>query len=314
MPERGTNRVRNRPGTVKEVEVAQAGRDEDRPAGDRRRARARDAAERAAAAAPSAARWIVRDPATADRTIAVDAVADPLGLDPRTRLRGRGDAELRALAARIDALITARAETPSGRPLLDVLVTDPADREALEPTFDLDALLEGGPASGATHDRTVRLAGALLARAAEHRDGAVDLHAEVAPVGTPRHVRADEVEAMVRVATDGYAATAGPDPAVVVGPDGWIGVSPVELFITAARGILDGVAREVGGAALARWLQTVVRDGGDGWWLGLTGRVPVDAAALLQEASARGGSDHPDVVGDLVVELIAGRYPVEPLA
>jgi hypothetical protein len=287
----------------------------DTPAGDRRRARARAAAEHAAAAGPSAARWIVsvEEPA-GQRVVAVDAVADALALDPRTRLRGRGDAELRTLASRLDGLVTAGAVTPSGRALLDVLVTDPGAREAFASSFDLDALLEGGPVATPTHDRTVRMAEALLARVAEHRAGEVDLYAEVAPVGLPRHARADEVESLVRVATAGYGATAGPDPAVVVTPEGWLGVSPVELFITAARGVLDGTARDVGGAALARWLTAVDRDQADGWWWGLSGRIPVDRPALLQQAAARSGSDHPDVMGGPLVELIAGRYPIEPLA
>jgi hypothetical protein len=287
----------------------------DTPAGDRRRARARAAAEQAAASGPSAARWIVPvEESAGRRTVTVDAVADALALDPRTRLRGRGDAELRTLAARLDDLVTAGAVTPSGRALLDVVVTDPAARGAFASTFDLDALLEGGPVATPTHDRTVRLAEALLARVAEHRAGAIDLHAQVAPVGVPRHARADEVEALVHVATSGYAATAGPDPAVVVTPEGWLGVSPVELFITAARGVLDGTARDVGGAALARWLAAVDRDQGDGWWWGLSSRIPVDRPALLQQAAARSGSDHPDVMGGPLVELIAGGYPIEPLA
>jgi hypothetical protein len=293
--------------------VAQHGPDDATPAGDRRRARARDAAEQAAAAGPSAARWIVLDH-DAGRPVAVDVVADALLLDPRTRLRGRGEARLRSLAARIDELIGAQAVTPAGRPLLDVLVHDQAQREALAPAFDIDALLAGGPAATPTHDRTVRLAEALLERTAAHRAGQVDLHAEVAPVGVARHERADEVEALVRVATEGYAVTAGPDPAVVVAPDGWMGVSPVELFVTAARGVLDGVARDVGGAVLARWLASATHDRGDGWWLGLTSRVDVDAAALLQQSAARGGSDHPEVIGGLLVDQITGRYPLEPLS
>ena len=287
----------------------------DTPAGDRRRARARQAAERAAAAGPSAARWILLVEASAGRrAVVIDAVADALALDPRTRLRGRGDAELRTLASRLDELVTAGAHTPSGRPLLEVLVPDPEAREAFAPSFDLDALLGGGPVATPTHDRTVRLAEALLSRVAEHRAGRIDLHAVVAPVGVARHARADEVEALVHVATAGYAATAGPDPAVVVTPQGWLGVSPVELFITAARGLFDATARDVGGAALARWLTAVVRDGGDGWWMGLSNRIPVDAPELIQQAAARGGSDHPDVMGAPLVELIAGRYPLEPLA
>jgi hypothetical protein len=284
--------------------------------GDRRRARARDAAERSASAGPSAARWIVPVAvgAGSGTTVVVDVVADVLRLDPRTRLRGRGDAALRALAGRIDELVTAGAVAPSGRPVVEVLVTDAAAREALAPSFDLDALLTGGPVDAARHDRTVRIAEAMLDRAAEHRAGDVDLHAEVAPVGVDRHDLADEVESLVHVATEAYAATAGPDPAVVVAPDGWIGVSPVELFIAAARGVLRGAARDVGGAALARWLAAAQRDGGDPWWLGLTGRIPVDAAGLLQQAAARAGADHPDVMGGVLVDLVAGRYPLDPLA
>jgi hypothetical protein len=299
------------------VQVTQRSPDEEgTPEGDRRRARARDAAERAAGAGPSAARWIVLvhgdDGSTT--TVVVDAVADVLALDPRTRLRGRGDAALRALAGRLDELVTAGAVAPSGRTLLEVLVTDETSRRVLAPSLDLDALLGGGPVGAARHDRTVRIAEALLSRADEHRAGRVDLHEEVAPVGVARHDLADEVEALVHVATEGYAATAGPDPAVVVTPEGWIGVSPVELFITAARGVLEGAARDVGGAALARWLAAAQRHGGDAWWMGLSSRIPIDAGGLLQDAAARGGADHPDVVGDLLVDLVAGRYPLDPLA
>jgi hypothetical protein len=280
-------------------------------AGDRRRSRARDAATAAAAAGPSAARWLV-PVEDAERPVEVDAVADVLALDPRTRLRGRGDANLRTLAGHLAGLVEAGAVAPSGRPLVEVLVADPSARGALAPSFDLDALLGDGPVRGTGHDRTVRLAEALLERAAAHRAGAVDLHAEVAPVGLGRHPNADEVETLVRVATDRLPVVGGPDPASVVATGGWLGVSPLELFLTAARGLLEGTARDVGGAVLAAWLGRA-RDGEvDAWWMGLVSRIPVDVTALLDDAAAQAGSDHPDVLGAVLVERIAGRYPIAP--
>ncbi|MTV25634.1 hypothetical protein FTX61_09465 [Nitriliruptoraceae bacterium ZYF776] len=280
-------------------------------AGDRRRARDREAAARAASATPSAARWLVVE-AGSDGTevFPVDVVADLLGLDERTRLRGRGDAQLRRFAARLDGLVSAGAVTPSGRSLLEVLVVDPSAREALEPSFDLDALFGDGPPRSSAHDRSVRLAEAVVERAAAHRGGRVDLHAEVAPIGTARHPAADELEALVRVATERHLAVGGPDPAIVTAAAGWVGVSPVELFLAAGAGVLQGVARDVAGAVLVRWLTAVVEDAGDPWWLGLTSRLPVDAVTLLQGAAAQAGSDHPDVAGPVLVDRIAGAYPL----
>ena len=285
--------------------------DEDRPHARARRDRERAAAESAAAAGPSAARFLV--PGADGEVVAVDAVADLLALDPRTRLRGRGDEQLRTLCGRLDDLVQAGAVVPSGRALLDVLVVDVDERLTLAPTFSLDALFGGGdPRGSGVHDRTVRLALAVLERARAHRAGEVDLHVEVAPVGHGRHPRADEVEATVAVATEGVVAVAGPDPAVVVhdgaSGTGWIGVSPAELFVAAARGLLDGGSADVAGAALAVWLTAAQREP-DAWWFGLTARVDLDAEALLSDAAARAGSDHPDVVGAALVDRIRGRYP-----
>lgn len=281
----------------------------DGSAGDRRRARDRELAARSAAAGPSAARWLLAE--DDGEVVALDVVRELLALDPRTRLRGRGDAQLRRLAGRCDALVGVGATAPSGRPLLEVLVADEATREALAPSLDLDALLAGTSTPSASHDRAVRVAEALLARADAHRAGEVDLYAEVAPVGTHRHPRADEVETLVHVATDRLVAVGGPDPAVVTATDGWIAVSPVELFLAAAAGLLEGTARDVGGAVLVGWLQQVQRDPGDGWWLGLSSRLPVDVDALLRDAAARAGSDHPDVAGAALVDRIRGSHPID---
>lgn len=283
-------------------------------AGAQRRARERDAAERAASAGTSAARWLV--PADHDdaggHATAVDVVADLLALDPRTTLRGRGGSELRQLAGRVVDLVELDATAPSGRSLAEVVTDDDELRGRLRPTLDLDALLAGTPLAGDRHDRTVRVAEALLARAAAHRAGEVDLHALVAPVGQERHPGAEELETTVHVAVDGLALPASPDPAVVTVTGGWIAVGPVELFLAAGRGLLHGAAAELAGAALATWLGRVVRGAPDGWWTSLRGRMDIDAPALLDLAASRAGSDHPDVVGGGVVELIALRYPVAP--
>jgi hypothetical protein len=279
-------------------------------AGEARRARAREAAAHVAAAGPSAARWLTGD--GGGPTVAVDVVADLLRLDPRTSLRGRGGDDLRALAAHVAELIAAEAVAPSGRRLVAVVTEDVDLREQLRPSLDLDALLAGGPVAGDHADRTVRVAEALLARADEHRAGDVDLHALVAPVGLDRHPSADEVEATVRVALDGIDVPASSVAAVVTVTGGWVAVGPIELFLAAGRGLLGGTAAEVGGAGLAGWLHEVVRDPGEPRWAALTARIPADAAALLEAAAGRAGSDHPDVVGPALVELIAVRHPVAP--
>jgi hypothetical protein len=279
-------------------------------AGAERRARARDDAARAAAAGPSAARWLVAS--AGGPTLTVDVVADLLRLDPRTTLRGRGGDDLRELAGSVADLVGADAVTPSGRPLAEVVTDDAELRELLRPSLDLEALLAGGPVVGDHADRTVRVAEALLARAAEHRAGAIDLHQQVAPVGRDRHPAADEVEATVRVATEGLDVPAGPHPAVVSVTRGWVAVGPVELFLAAGRGLLGGASAEVGGAALGAWLHEVVRDAGEPRWAALTARIPADAAALLEAAASRAGSDHPDVVGPALVELIGVRHPIAP--
>lgn len=280
--------------------------------GARRRARDRAAAEEAATAGPSAARWSV--PEADGEVVVVDVVADLLALGSRARLRGRGDAPLRALAAHVDRLVQAGAVTPSGRPLLEVVVADVGERLTLAPAFSLDALFGGGdPRGGQAHDRTVRLATALLERARAHRAGEVDLHALVAPVGLGRHPRADELETLTRVATTGLVSVSGPDPAVVTherdGVGGWVGVSEAELFLAAATGLLDGAIREVAGAVLARWLARVP-DEPDAWWFGLAPRVTIDAVGLLHDAAARAGSDHPEVIAGGLVDLIASRHPL----
>lgn len=279
-------------------------------AGESQRARAREDAARAAAAEPSAGRWLVATEAGDVR--AVDVVADLLVLDPRTSLRGRGGDALRDLASSIADLVSLDVVAPSGRPLAEIVAADAELRDQLRPTFDLDALLGGGPVAGDRHDRTVRLAGSLLERAAAHREGSVDLHVEVAPVGVDRHPQADELELTAQIATDGLALPAGPEPAVVTTTGGWFAVAPVELFYAGGRGLLTGVAAEVGGAALAAWLQEVIRDPVEPRWAALHTRIAADPAALLDAAAARAGSDHPDVVGPALVELIALRHPIAP--
>ena len=279
---------------------------------EQRQRQARDDAARTAGAGPSAARWLVPSDETAAAPVGepVDVVADLLALDPRTRLRGRGEEELRRLAGHVEGLVTMGATTPAGRTLVEVVVPDPDDRAALEPELDLDALLADAPVSDNRRDRVVRIAEQLLARAGEHRDRELDLHALVAPPGVARHVGADELETLVEVATDGVALPAGPEPAVVVLEEGWIGASPVEVFVAAARGLLEGGAADVGGAALYGWLQHTRRDPTDAWWSALTRIQPVDAAALLDDAAARAGSDHPSVAGGILVEMIAMRHPL----
>lgn len=281
------------------------------PRGDERREHRRDDATRAAAAAPSAARWLVADPGqAAPGARAVDVVADLLALDPRTRLRGRGDEELRHLAGHVESLVTMGARAPSGRLLLEVLVEDSEDQAALEPSLDVEALLAGGPVTDRSHDRTIRLAEAMLGRAAQHRDGQVDLYALVSPVGAARHDRADELETLVRVGTDAVGLLPGPDPAIVIVSGGWVATSPLELFLTAARGLLEGTPAEVAGAALYAWLDHAAAHPDDPWWTSLSTIIAVDAPALLQQSSARAGSDHPDVAGGVLVELIALRHPL----
>ena len=150
----------------------------------------------------------------------------------------------------------------------------------------------------------------MLQRADEHRSGDVDLHALVAPVGVDRHAAADEIEAVVRLATEHVTVPPSAAPAVVAAAGGWLGVSPAELFLTAARGLLDGRAAEVGGAVLYAWLDGVARDPADPWWLTLSGILDVDVAPLLQQSAARAGSDHPEVAGGILTEMIALRHPL----
>lgn len=281
-----------------------------RTAGNERRERLRAAAAHAAAAGPSAARWLVADAEDPRASHPVDVVADLLALDPRTRLRGRGEEPLRRLAGHVEALVAMGATAPSGRRLVEVLVEDPDVVAELEPSFDLDALLSDGPVTDRRHHRTVRLAEAMLARAAQHRDGVVDLHELAAPVGTGRHPSADEIETITGVATEHVAVPANPQPAVVVATGGWVGASPVELFLACARGMVSGTAAEVVGAALYAWLERTVRDPGDPWWSPLSTFVEVDPPALLQQSAARAGSDHPDVAGGVLADMIALQHPL----
>lgn len=278
--------------------------------GAQRRERLRDEAARAAGAGASAARWLVaRADGSGRGAVPLDVVADLLALDARTRLRGRGDAEVRALAAAVDDLVVVGAVTPSGRTLLEVLVEDAEARDALAPSLSLEALLEG-VAPGGAQDRTMRLAEAMLSRAAAHRAGTVDLHALVAPVEVPRHAAAEGIEALVRVATDGIALPASPDPAIVTTDDGWVAVSPVEAFLAASRGLLTGVSKDLLGAALFAWMTHATADPTDPWWMALGSILPVDSRDLLDPAASRAGSDHPAVAGTVLVELIALRYPI----
>lgn len=284
----------------------------DEGAGEQRRRREREEAARTAGVGPSAARWLVppvdeQDTATVEP---VDVVADLLALDPRTRLRGRGEDALRRLAGHVEALVSLGATAPSGRSLVEVVVPDREEQAALEPELDVSALLDDGPVTDHRGDRVVRIAEQLLARAHEHREGQVDLHEHVAPIGRGRHPGADELEALVGVATEPVALPAGPDPAVVVLDEGWIGASPVELFVAAARGLLAGASADVAGAALYAWMQRAQQDPIDAWWLALTRLQPVDAPTLLQQSAARAGSDHPEVAGSVLVEMISLQYPL----
>lgn len=289
---------------------------EDGP-GDRRREGERDRAEREAAAGPSAARWLLADP-DADRDagpavgVPVDVVQDLLALDPRTSLRSRGEEKLRALAGKVERLVGAGAVAPSGRPLLEVLVAASDERAALAPSFDIGDLLSDEPVRDASYDRTVRLAEAMLERARAHRDGDIDLYAQVAPPGLERHERAEDIEATVRVATEQLDCPASSEPAIVTTDDGWIAASPAELFLTAACGVLQAAVQDVVGAALYTWLEEVAERPEDPWWTGLSARLPVDAPSLLQQAAARSGSDHPEVAGAALVAFIAVRYPMDP--
>lgn len=286
-------------------------------AGQQRRERERDQAARAAAVPSSAARWLVPAPDGAQLpVVAVDVVAELLALDPRTTLRSREGERLRTLAGHVEGLVSAGAVCPSGTPLLDVLVVDPDRREALAPSLDLDALLSGEAPASSTMDRTIRLADAMVARAAAHRDGEVDLAAAVDPP-LARHAAADEVAALVAVATEGVALPANPSPAVSEVDAGWLPASPLELFLAAASGVVGGGASSTGGAggaasvvgeALARWFDGWVR-GPDPWRQALLDMVPVDADGLLRDAASRAGSDHPAVLGEVLVGLVAGRHP-----
>jgi hypothetical protein len=238
---------------------------------------------------------------------AVDVIASLLALDPRTRLRSRDGDVLRALAAAVEQLVGGRAVCPSGTPLLEVLVLDEAVREKVTPSMDLDALLAGEEPVAKTTDRTIRLAGALVERAAAHRAGDVDLAASVAPPGPGRHEQADEVDRLLAVVLDGVRLPADTAPAVVTLDGGWLGASPFELFVLASRGVATGRVADAVGEALARWFDGWVR-GPDPWRQPLLDRMAVDADGLLHDAAARAGSDHPTVIGGILVETIAARY------
>lgn len=266
----------------------------------------RDEQQRLAAVPATAARWLVLGEGG---TTAVDVVAQLLRLHPRTRLRSRDGDVLRALAAAVEQLVGAGAVCPSGAPLLEVLVTDEDTREKVTPRFDLDALLAGEEPEHRAMDRTIRLAGAMVERAAQHRAGRVDLAALVAPPGAPRHAVADEVDALVAVATQEVVLPADPAPAVTTLEDGWVGAAPLELFLVAASGLADGVAADAVGEGIARWFDGFVR-GPDPWRQPLLDRFPVDADGLLHDAAARAGSDHPVVLGGVLAELVRARHPI----
>ncbi len=114
--------------------------------------------------------------------------------------------------------------------------------------------------------------------------------------------------------TEGLAVPAGPEPAVVTTTGGWVAVAPVELFLAAGRGLLDGAARQRSvGAALAALAAGGRPRPGGAPLVGAAGPDrPRTPAGLLQAAAARAGSDHPDVVGPALVELIGLRHPVAP--
>lgn len=239
----------------------------------------------------------------------MDVIGELLDLDPRTRLRSRDGDVLRTLAAAVEQLVGAGAVCPSGSPLLEVLVTDESVREKVVPAMDLDALLAGEQPVARAADRTIRLAGALTERAAEHRAGAVDLVRAVAPPGPGRHDVADEVGRVVAHATAEIHLPADPAPAVVTLDGGWLGASPFELFVAAARGLPSGPVADAVGEGLARWFDGWVR-GPDPWRQPLLDRVPVDADGLLHDAATRAGSDHPTVLGRVLAEQVAVQYPM----
>ncbi len=271
-------------------------------AGEARRDRERTEAEREAAASPSAARWLVAG-ATGGRALDVGQIvaAMPVGIG----LQGRGSDELRSVAADVAELMQLGAVCPSGELLLHVIVEVESDRDALGPSFDLSALLGGDAPRETVADRTVRVAHLLRGHA-----GTTTLHAAVAPPA-PRHPRADEVEALVLIATTGLRLPASAAPAVSTAEGGWVAASPYELFLTAARGIVEGGASDVVGEILATWLGTWVH-GRDDWASALPDVTDAAAAELLQQAAARAGSDHPRVVAPVVVDLIALRHPLHP--
>lgn len=267
-----------------------------------------DAEEQArlAAVPATAARWLVLGDGG---TTAVDVVAQLLRLHPRTRLRSRDGDVLRALAAAVEQLVGAGAVCPSGTPLLDVLVVEPDTRAAVTPSFDLDALLAGEEPERRAMDRTIRLADAMVERAAAHRAGEVDLVASVAPPGPGRHPAADELDALLVVGLEGFSLPADPAPAVTTLDRGWVGASPLELFLLAARGHARGGIADVVGEGIARWLDGWVR-GPDPWRQALLDRTPVDAEGLLHDAAARAGADHPVVLAAPLVELVHARHPM----
>lgn len=257
--------------------------------------------------AATAARWLVLGEDGAVRP--VDVVGELLALDPRTRLRSRDGEVLRALAAAVEQLVGAGAVCPSGTPLVEVVVADEEVREQVTPSMDLEALLSGEEPVARTADRTIRLAGALTERASAHRAGDVDLAAAVAPPGPGRHAVADAVDELVATMLDGVRLPADPAPAVVTLDGGWLGASPFELFVVAARGVPAGPVADAVGEGIARWFDGWVR-GPDPWRQPLLDRVPVDADGLLHDAAARAGSDHPTVLGGVLAEQVAMRHTI----
>lgn len=286
-------------------------------AGERRKARERETAERAAAVAASPGRWLV--PAGAGDAgapiglagatgVPLDVIADLLALDPRTHLQGRNGSRLRTIAAAVEVLVSSGATTIGGVPLVDVVVTDDEERVALAPSWDMDALLGGDVGAPSPVDRTIRLAVALMDSARAHHEGARDLVADVGLPGVDRHPMATEIETIAAVAVGDWPLPVVVDPAAVVHRDGWVAVSPFELFLCAARGLLTGTVADVAGSLLAAWLETFGRL--DPWEAALRDRVTVDASGILQQAASRAGSDHPDVMGSVVAELVALRHPL----
>jgi hypothetical protein len=129
----------------------------------------------------------------------------------------------------------------------------------------------------------------------------------VAPPGPGRHAVADEVDRLVAAATSEVRLPADPAPAVAMLDGGWVGASPFELFVAAARGVPPGPVADAVGEGIARWFDGWTR-GPDPWRQPLLDRLDVDADGLLHDAAARAGSDHPAVIGGVLTEQVAMRH------